>query len=163
MNAVEVALAVEVEITKRGNVGVEVPAIERIPHGEVVPKPTRVADAGEIARLSVVEVAHLETAPPPEPDESAVQMTFPFEPVVSFPPPSRPEQTELFSVEKVKPPPVSTSPLIVEEADVALIAVVWSPPANVEVAEEVAVITPAVSVPMLEDETSSLTLESSGV
>ncbi len=68
--------------------------------------------------------------------------------VVSLPPLPRPEQVEALSVEKVRPPPVRTRPLIVEEAVVALSEVVWMPPAKVEVAVEVEVMEPVVSLPM---------------
>ena len=50
------------------------------------------------------------------------------------------------------PPPLITSPLIVEEALVALIEVVWIPPANVLVAVEVEVMFPTVSFPILDEE-----------
>ena len=46
---------------------------------------------------------------------------------------------------------------MVELAEVALIAVVWIPPANVEVAVEVEVSTPVVSLPMLEEERNEST------
>ena len=61
-------------------------------------------------------------------------MTLPFASVVSLPPLVWPEHSDEARVEKVRPPPVRTSPLIVEEAEVALSAVVWIPPAKVEVA-----------------------------
>ena len=59
----------------------------------------------------------------------------------------RPEQVELFSVENVRPPPVSTSPFTVDEALVALSAVVCTPPANVEVAVEVETMRPNCPLP----------------
>lgn len=61
------------------------------------------------------------------------------------------------SVWILRPPPVSTRPLTVEEAAVALMALVWIPPAKVEVAVEVEVSVPTVRLPMVEDETNSLT------
>ena len=51
-------------------------------------------------------------------------MTLPFASVVSLPPLVRPEQALLLRVEMVRPFPVSTSPLIVELAAVALSEVV---------------------------------------
>ena len=56
------------------------------------------------------------------------------------------------------PPPVITRPLIVEEADVALIAVVWRPPANVEVAVVVEMMEPVVRLPMELEEVMLLIL-----
>lgn len=88
---------------------------------------------------------------PPVPIVSAAQMTLPDASVVNLPPFAWPEQSDEASVENVSPPPVNTNPLMVEEADVALIAVVWIPPAKVEVAVEVEVRVPTVNLPM-EDE-----------
>ena len=51
----------------------------------------------------------------------------------------------------LSPPPTSERPLTVEVAVVALSEVVWMPPANVEVAVEVEVIEPVVSLPIEEE------------
>jgi hypothetical protein len=59
-------------------------------------------------------------------------------------------------VAMVNPPVGSTNPAMVEEAAVALIAVVWIPPANVEVAVEVEVKVPTVSRPAVVDERNVL-------
>lgn len=54
------------------------------------------------------------------------------------------------------PPPLIAKPLMVEVEFVALIAVVCIPPANVEVAVEVLVMTPVVSCPIEDDERKEL-------
>jgi hypothetical protein len=108
-----------------------------------------------MARTSVEEVAHLEAAV--EPEASAAQITLPLASVVNLPPLVWPEQSDEASVENVRPPPESTRPLIVEEAEVALIAVVWIPPAKVEVAVEVEVMTPVVKFPTELEEKKELT------
>jgi hypothetical protein len=69
-------------------------------------------------------------------------MTFPAESVLR-----RDER----SVEIWRPPALSTKPLIVEEAAVALIAVVCMPPPKVLVAVDVAVNVPTVRLPIVEE------------
>lgn len=81
--------------------------------------------------MEVENFVSLAVAPPL--DTSAAQITFPLVSVVSLPPLLKPEQAELPSVEKVRPPLVSTIPLMVEEA-VVFRRDAENPPAKVEVA-----------------------------
>ena len=105
----------------------------RTARGEVVPKPVRLTPAAKMARESVVEVENLLGA-----TEllltSAAQMTLPLASVVSLPPLACPEQSDAPRVPMESPPPV-----------------IERPPARVEVAVEVLVIDPVVSLPIEED------------
>jgi hypothetical protein len=89
-----------------------------------------------MARESTVEVAHLEAAPVPS------------LPHFKLPEASVSMVSQFAMVEIWKPPVGSTNPAMVEEAAVALMAVVWRPPAKVEVAVEVETMTPNCPRPM---------------
>jgi hypothetical protein len=67
------------------------------------------------------------------------QVTFPAASVWRFP-------VQEMRVWSLRPPPVRTRPLIVDEAEVTLSALVWIPPVNEEVAAEVLVSEPPVMV-----------------